>query len=576
MTVAPSEHTIVRSSTRKKGGRTSLPPRVSKRLVVAAPAVVDRRRKSSAGRTKPKAKAKGKLAPTLLAEVLRALPEGVFVARARWQRQGLQVVFANERFCAMTGFSEDELCTRTHAFLHLDPAEVTRQQRWVRTATVGRTYAAEGYLTRRDGSTLFAAWMFSPVCNARGRVTHIAASYRDVTEKRRLQEALIHAQRIDAVGRLAGGVAHDFNNLLSVINGYSEILADRLSKDERARHDLQEIHEAGKKAAALTRQLLAFSRRQSMDPRVIDLNEVIQGNTDLLSRLLRPDKRLNLALASDLGNVRVDPAALQQVLLNLTLNARDALSPGGHLTLSTARKEVKAGLTNRRLTDMPPGRYVQLSVSDSGSGMDEHVQAHLFEPFFTTKPSGKGTGLGLALVYGVVQQSGGFIFVHSAPGVGTTFDIFLPEIHEPASARNPPLSTLPVTGGRESILIVEEDAVLRKMIAGILTADGYMVRSAATPGEGLVEARRANTSIQLVIVDCSHPGGDAERLVRALLLDRPDLRVLSTCDNDTPAGISWMAPEAQAHLAKPFTLSTLLKVLRTLLDAAPHESAEAV
>jgi len=574
MTVAPTEQTVIRPSARKRGGRTPLPPRVRERRAAAAPTVAPRPRKSAVGPLKPKANAK--LPPTLLADVLRALPEGVFVAQARWRRQGLHVVFANERFCAMTGFSEDELCTRTHAFLHLDRAEIARQQRWVRTVSVGRTYSAEGYLTRRDGSTLFAAWMFSAVCDARGRVTHIAASYRDVTEKRRLQEALIHAQRIDAVGRLAGGVAHDFNNLLSVINGYSEILADRLSKDERARHDLQEIHEAGKKAAALTRQLLAFSRRQSMDPRVIDLNEVIQGNTDLLTRLLRPDKRLNLALASDLGNVRVDPAALQQVLLNLTLNARDALSPGGHLTLSTSRKEVKPGLTNRRLTDMPPGRYVQLSVSDSGSGMDEHVQAHLFEPFFTTKPSGKGTGLGLALVYGVVQQSGGFIFVHSAPGVGTTFDIFFPEIHEPASARNPPLSAIPVTGGRESILIVEEDAVLRKMIAGILTADGYTVRSAATPAEGLVEARRADTPIQLTIVDCSHPGRDAERLVRALLLDRPELRVLSTCDNEAPAGISSMAPETQAHLAKPFTLSTLLKVLRTLLDAAPRESAPAV
>jgi two-component system, cell cycle sensor histidine kinase and response regulator CckA len=516
--------------------------------------------------------------PTLLARAFRTLPEGVFIADARWRHDGLRILFCNTRFGTMIGHPAREVVGRHHAFFHADRSELARQRRWFRGVAPGRVYAAEGYLTRRDGSSLFAAWLLSPICDARGRVTHVVATYRDVTEKRRLQEALIHAQRIDAVGRLAGGVAHDFNNLLSVINGYSEILSDRLADDDRARHELAEIHEAGQKAAALTRQLLAFSRRQSMDPKVVQLNDVVRGHADLLERLLRPDKHLHLALSPDVGNVRIDPAALQQVLLNLTLNARDALTPGGHVTLATSRREIRPGATNRRLTDTPPGRYIQLSVSDSGSGMDEHVQAHLFEPFFTTKPQGQGTGLGLALVYGVIQQSGGFIFVHSAPGVGTTFDILLPEVNEPAAASGASLPPLPSTKGRETTLIVEADPVLRKMIAGILTADGYVVHSAATPAEGLGEARKAAQPVQLVIVDRGRIRGDedGDRLVRALYLNRQDLRVLATSSREEAPGIPWMAPEAQAHLIKPFTLSTLLKVIRTLLDSAAKPGTTSV
>jgi len=513
--------------------------------------------------TKPAA-----LRSTLLAAALRALPEGVFIAPARWQNHGLRIAFANERFCAMSGYEENELIGRVHTFLHLDKDEIARQRRWFRSVDSERTYAAEGPLTRRDGSASFAAWLLSPLCDARGRVTHIVASYRDVTEKRRLQDALGHAQRIDAVGRLAGGVAHDFNNLLSVINGYSEILADRFADDERASHDLAEIHGAGQKAAALTRQLLAFSRRQSVDPRVLNLNETIRGNAELLGRLLRPYNRLNLALTSNHCNVRVDPAALQQVLLNLTLNARDALSPGGHVTLSTSRKHIRAGTVTRRLASIPPGHYAQLSVTDSGSGMDAHVQAHLFEPFFTTKPQGQGTGLGLALVYGVVRQSGGYIFVHSVPGMGTTFDIFLPEVHEPASAPEPTLASLPSTGGRESVLIVEPDDVLRKMIAGILTADGYSVHALAAPVEDVAALRLSTGPIELVIVDHHDPLG--ERLITALASENPELRLLTTSDRDVATQKPWLSAGSQASLSKPFTLSTLLKVIRTLLDAAPR------
>lgn len=535
----------------------------------SAIALAPRPRRSAVGRRRA-------LPPGLLGATLKALPEGVFIAEARWTRQGLPIVFVNERFCAMTGYASVELVGKNHTFFHLDQTELVRQRRWFRRLSADKTYASEGYVACRDGSTLVAAWLLNPVCDAQGRITHVVASYRDVTEKRRLQEALVQAQRIDAVGRLAGGVAHDFNNLLSVINGYSEILADRVSHDERARHDLAEIHGAGQKAAALTRQLLAFSRRQATDPRVLNLNDVIREHAELLGRLLRPDKHLRLNLDPQLANVRIDPAALQQVLLNLTLNARDALSPGGQVTLATSSLTVKPTVTGRRLSELPPGRYVQLSVSDSGSGMDEHVQAHLFEPFFTTKPQGQGTGLGLALVYSVVQQSGGFITVRSTPKVGTTFDLTLPEVDEPAQARPNLLTALPATGGRESVLIVEEDDVLRKMIAGILTSDGYRVHPARNAGEGLGVARAARPPVDLIIADCSLPGGPGEKLARQLVLTRPSTRVVSTTStDDSSGGLHWLSNEAQAHLAKPFTLSTLLRVIRGLLDApaAPARAA---
>lgn len=518
------------------------------------------RRKRASASSRPAAR---RPPPTLLATALQALPEGVLIAPARWRRSGLPIAFANARICSMTGYSEAELTTRTHDFLHVDKAELVRQRRWFRSARPGSTYSAEGYLTRRDGSTLFAAWLLSPLCNRRGRVTHVVASYRDVTEKRRLEEALGHAQRIDTVSRLAGGVAHDFNNLLSVINGYSEILADRFTDDEHTRRTISEIHSAGQKAAKLTRQLLAFSRRQTLEPQVISLNDVIQANSDLLGRLLRPYHQLNLSLSPDTRNVRVDPTAIQQVLLNLTLNARDALSPGGQVTISTSRRPMKTGLTTRRV-DIPPGHYTLLSVSDSGNGMDEEVQAHLFEPFFTTKPQGEGTGLGLALVYGVVQQNKGHIAVHSAPGIGTTFDIYLPEVNEPAGPRPAVLSTLPTTGGRESVLIVEGDNVLRKMIAGILTSEGYVVIDSATANEILPVGTAREPATELVILDSRLPG--AEALVRRLAAANSALRLLATGDHDPPTPLSWVDQTAQAHLVKPFTLSTLLKVIRALLD----------
>lgn len=511
--------------------------------------------------SRPQATKRSPLSARLLASALHSLAEGVIIASARWHKRGFRIAFANDHFCTITGYLPKALLGKPLASLHLDKSEVTRQRRWFRTNPIAQAYAGEGALVRRDGSSLFAAWVFSALVDAHGKITHVVASYRDLTEKRQLQDALIQAQRLDAVGKLAGGIADDFNNLLSVINGYSEILADRLATDQQTRHDLSEIHTAGQKASALTRQLLAFSRRQSVDPRVLHLNELILGHADLLSHLVKPLSTLSFALSPQLLPVRVDATAVQQVLFNLVLNARDALPQGGHVTISTERKQVKGPSRHRRQTELPAGNYTVLSVSDNGVGMNDAIQARLFEPFFTTKPEGQGTGLGLAQVQGVVQQSNGYIRVYSAPGMGSRFDIYLPEVNQVTDSSQSVLATASATRGREAILVIERDAVLQKMISGILTAEGYSVISAAA----LSEIPRHFTTLELVLVDQRDVA--TEVVINRLAKDHPSLCVLGTetqTANSSAHGRKKHVHEAQ--LARPFTLNTLLKAIRSLLD----------
>jgi len=499
----------------------------------------------------------------LLAAALRAQSEGVFIAERKCDRLGLKIIFANASFCAMTGYRAAELINRAHGFLHLERADIERLRHWLPKAQSGQPLVGEGYLRRANGTTTSAAWSFDPLGDSRGKVTHIVATYRDQTEKRRLQEALVHSQRLDAVGRLAGSVAHDFNNLLSVINGYCEILAAHVAANPQAMREVAEIHNAGRKAAALTQQLLAFSRRQPLDARVINLNDLVAANAEIMRRLIANAGQLDLELGDRLFNVRTDPAQFQQVLLNLVLNARDALRDRGRIVIATANREVATGI-NRRQTDTPPGRYVAISVTDNGTGMDSDTQKHLFEPFFTTKPEGKGTGLGLALVYGVVQQSGGFISAQSALLVGSTFEILLPAVAGAVEETRMAVPPLPTTRGTETVLLIEEDDVVRKMVAGILTADGYRVVAAVSPGTALTGLLDLARPLQLLIANVS---GAGEKFARKLNRTHQNLRVLCTgpADGTTPA--AWLPPKRYARLSKPYALSELLKAARKLLDA---------
>lgn len=461
----------------------------------------------------------------------------------------------------MSGYAEAELLGESQAMLHGDKADLEKVQRWLRKAAPRQPLTGEGFLLRKDGRSVSVAWTFDPLFDGPGRPTHVLATYRDQTEKRRLHEALVHAQRLDAVGRLAGGVAHDFNNLISVINGYCEMLAAHVAANPQALREVAEIHNAGRKAAALTQQLLAFSRRQPLNSRVINLNTLLAENAEILRRLVGAAGFVDLELAEGLANVRTDPAQFQQVILNLVLNARDALRSQGRIVVSTSNREVKAG-QNRRTTDTPPGRYVTLTVTDNGTGMDAETQKHLFEPFFTTKPEGKGTGLGLALVYGVVQQSGGYISVRSALLVGSTFEILLPAISEPVDEPPPPVAPLPSLRGSETVLLVEEDEVVRKMVAGMLTADGYRVTAAKAFSE--IVAKGDLPRVQLLIANLA---GDGEKHAKRLLESNPTLRVLCTSQHDFKMPATWLPPQRQACLNKPYALSELLRAARKLLDA---------
>ena len=500
----------------------------------------------------------------LFAAALRAQSEGVFIGARGAGRAGLKILFVNDCFCAMTGRPAAELVGEPHGKLHVDRADLDRLRHWLRRARKGEPLVGDGLLLRGDGSTISAAWSFDPLFDARGRLTHVVGTYRDQTEKRRLQEALVHSQRLDAVGRLAGGVAHDFNNLLSVINGYCEMLAAHVAANPQALREVAEIHNAGRKAAALTQQLLAFSRRQPFDARILNFNTLVRENAEILRRLLGTAGELELSLAPDLPNVRTDPAQFQQVLLNLVLNARDALRDKGRIVVSTTLREIRPG-QNRRATDTPPGRYAALTVSDNGTGMDAETQKHLFEPFFTTKPEGKGTGLGLALVYGVVQQSAGYISVRSALLVGSTFEVLVPATNEPVADAAPAFTPLASVRGSENVLLIEDDEVVRKMVAGILTADGYRV-TAANSFASVGRELDASRPVQLLIAPVMDEG---EKFARRLAELHPGLRVLCTGQGEeckTP--LPWLAPGRQAVLIKPYALSELLRASRKLLDAS--------
>ena len=486
----------------------------------------------------------------------------MFIAEAKVSTRGFQIVFANESFCAMTGRAVGELVGVYHGSLHAEKTDGGKASRWIKQLRSQPTFNGEGFVVRKDGGTIYAAWSFSPILTGR-RLTHVVAVYRDTTEKRRLQEALAHSQRLDAVGRLAGGVAHDFNNLLSVINGYCEMLAAKVSDRPEALREVNEIHRSGRRAAALTRQLLAFGRRQPMDARVTNFNRLVQDNAEIMGRLVGSAGELEIDLEKNLGNVRADPTQFQQVLLNLVINARDALRDHGRITISTSNRKVTA----ERIRDaVVPGDYVCLTVRDNGTGIDAETQKHLFEPFFTTKTEGKGTGLGLALVYGIVQESHGFVTVHSALLAGSTFEILLPRVSEAedAGSKPAPLVSLPVSRGHETILLIEKDDVVRKMVAGMLTADGYRVLAADTPIHARKLVEKAERPVQLLIADLLG-GGDA--FARELHQQVSELRLLSIGNQDIPAAVGWLEGRRQSALAKPFALSEISRRVRELLDA---------
>jgi signal transduction histidine kinase len=387
--------------------------------------------------------------------------------------------------------------------------------------------------------------------------------------RRNAEHQLLHAQKLEAIGTLAGGIAHDFNNLLSVILSYSSLLADDPSCNEQARADLEEISKAGSRARDLTRQLLAFSRQQVLQPRVIDPNEVVGGIEKMLRRLLGADVELLVLGAPDLGRVKVDPGQLEQIIMNLAVNARDAMPGGGRLTIETANVHFDE-LYARAHDGVKPGAYVMLAANDTGSGMDRPTQARIFEPFFTTKEKGKGTGLGLSTVFGIVRQSGGHISVASEPGRGSSFKIYFPRTDHPAEASSPPSLRPRTLSGGETILLVEDEEAVRTLARTILRRAGYQVLEAQSAGDAFLLCEQHTTTIDLLLTDVVMPRMSGRKLAARLQTLRAKMKVLYISGYVDESLADQDAPESNAaFLEKPITPTRLLQRVREVLDT-PH------
>ena len=414
-----------------------------------------------------------------------------------------------------------------------------------------------------------------PVVDPQGNVTGYQGIARDITERvqadRRqqgLEAQLAQSQKIEAVGRLAGGVAHDFNNVLTVILGLTSELLDTPTGaiPDQARKDIEEISLAGQRAAVLTQQLLAFSRKQIVRPAVLNLNTVVARIEKMLWRLIGEDIELRAMLADDLGSVRADAGQIEQVLVNLAVNARDAMPAGGKLTIETANVELDQEYA-RGHTSVAPGRYAMVAVSDTGSGMSPEVQARLFEPFFTTKEVGKGTGLGLATVYGIVKQSGGNIWVYSEPDKGATFKIYLPLVDEPVSAAEPNRGAAKVQTGSETVLLVEDEEAVRALAGRTLRRDGYTVLEAGDSEEALRVAAGHAGPIHLLLTDVVMPGMSGRLLAQRLAESTPDMKVIymSGYTDDAIVHHGVLEP-GLTLLQKPFTPKALARIVREVLD----------
>lgn len=503
----------------------------------------------------------------LLSSAVKQSKESIMITEADLDLPGPRIIFVNPAFTQMTGYTAAEVLGQTPRLLHGPRTDRAVLSRLRHNLEQGDDFSGETINYRKDGTEFIIEWQIAPLRDSSSAITHFVAIQRDVTGRRRLEAQLLHSQKMETVGKLAGGVAHEFNSILTAIMGQSELLLQELPASSPLGGKVDAIREAAGRAVILTRQLLAYGRKQTLQPERLNLNSILSGMAGTLQHLVGHDIDILSIPAAGLHTVKVDAGQISQVIMNMVMNARDAMPDGGKLTLETANL-TQAQSSVDRYPELKPGDYVMLTITDTGSGMSPAVQSRVFEPFFSTKGVGEGTGLGLSTCYGIIKQSGGHITVHSEPGLGTTFKIYLPQV-APAPEDTLQRGAAPVLPrGTETILLVEEDPSLREMAGALLQRLGYTVLKAASGLEALAlhQAHRP-AHIDLLFTDLAMPQMAGTELDDRIRANSPHIRTLFTSSFTSNATLhQGVWSQDMALLQKPFTPSALAQKLREVLD----------
>jgi len=478
------------------------------------------------------------------------------------------IEYVNPAFEILTGYSPKEVTGRTSSILKSgEQAPVLYREVWetIRSGNAGRSIVVN---RKKNGEVYYVDESISAIRDAEGRIANFVSNGRDFTERLRLEAQLLQSQKMDAIGHLAGGIAHDFNNLLTIITSYSELALDSVDPESPAQARIQEILSAARRAADLTRQLLAFSRKQPQALRVAELNPVVSGIVKTLRRLIGEDIELVFIPGQALGRIRLDPVQIEQILMNLAANARDAMPQGGQCTIETSDVQVDEQYVDRKRAVIPTGRYAVLSLTDTGDGIPADHLSHVFEPFYTTKPSGKGTGLGLATVYGIVKQNQGFVWAYSEPGMGTVIKIYLPCVQDqPVALEIPDIGAGVALRGTETVLLVEDEEPLRRATVEFLRLRGYTVLEARDGVDALSISKNHGSTIHLAVTDVVMPHMSGGELAKELEKLRPQTRVLFVSGYAGQTVLDHKVIDVENNfLQKPFTLKQLASKVRTVLD----------